>query len=295
MNKNYTSRRRFIKTSISALASWPVHASNTIKVYHIGLQAHAFSDKIINDPDATLTAISRVGYKEIEHTGYSHQKFFGLSPHRFRKLLDDTGLSVPTGQTILTKNDWKPGLNDISDTWKQAINDALTVGQHYIFSPFFDWDIRSMEEVKRGIEAYNRCGQICQQAGINFGYRTEEKVVRQAHQSTTLYDYLLGEMDTHYVYQQLDVTALVLAKSDPIHILRSSPHHFQSMRLNGCKNTPSEILLSGEESFDFDDILSFARRSTIIKHWILGFDKPGESTFDNAGKILTHFKQFGFI
>lgn len=295
MIQQYTSRRRFIKTGISALASWPLLAANKIKVYHIGFQADAFSDKIRKDPETTLRAIAGVGFKEIEQANYIHQHFFGLSPQRFRQLLDQTGLSVPTGHTVLTKADWKAGTNDISDTWKRTIDDALTVGQRYIFSPVFDWDIRSTDEVKRGIEAYNRCGELCQQAGINFGYRTEEKVIRQTYQSATLYEHLLREMDTHHVYQQLDATALASVKSDPMQMLRSFPHHFQSMRLNGRKNPPAEAVLSGEEWFNMEEILSFARRSTPIKHWVLGFDKPGDRTFDSAGKILNRFKQFGFI
>jgi hypothetical protein len=47
-----------------------------------------------------------MGYKHVEHANYVDRKFYGYAPAEFKKLLDDLGLKMPSGHTVMGKQHW---------------------------------------------------------------------------------------------------------------------------------------------------------------------------------------------
>src|SRR5262245_49267436 len=98
-----TSRRSFLKRSAS-LASLSVLSSSFVISARegelTGLQLYTVRDDMKKSPMETLKQVASFGYKHVEHANYVDRKFYGWSPKEFRKILDDLGLKMPSGQTV---------------------------------------------------------------------------------------------------------------------------------------------------------------------------------------------------
>src|SRR5690242_15225677 len=142
-----TSRRRFLKQGAFALAGSTLlsnalfaasNASNEIS----GIQLYSVRDDMKKDPSGTLKQLASMGYKYVEHANYVDGKFYGYAPVDFKKLLDDLGLKMYSGHTVMNKQHWDETKNDFTDKWKQTVADAALVGQQYVISPWLDESMR---------------------------------------------------------------------------------------------------------------------------------------------------------
>src|SRR5262245_9615395 len=117
-----TSRRTFIKNSALTLAGVALLSKNAFAASApggelVGVQLYSVKDDMRKDPLATLKAIAAMGYKNVEHANYIDRKFYGYSAAEFRKVLDDLGLKMPSGHTVMGKAHWDDSKKDFTDSW----------------------------------------------------------------------------------------------------------------------------------------------------------------------------------
>lgn len=89
-----TTRRSFIK-STSLLSKGIFLAPNDFKITStlFGLQLYTVRDTMQLDPAGTLSKITKIGYTSVEGATYTGtEKFYGLEPAAFSKLLKANGL-----------------------------------------------------------------------------------------------------------------------------------------------------------------------------------------------------------
>ncbi|WP_373514137.1 TIM barrel protein [Persicitalea sp.] len=297
MIQNSINRRHFLKAGAAVLAvSLPLGAAPNIKVYHIGLQLFSVRDAMKQDPLGTLKAVRQVGYKEVEHADYRDRKFYGFSAPEFKKTLENIGLAMPSSHTIFRKAHWLEAQSDVTDTWKQTIEDALIVGQEYLISPWFEWDLTQPDAMKRGVAAYERCGEICRAAGLRFGFHNHTVEFENKYAGQPIYDYMLRNWTLANVCQQLDLCNMAIAGADPMEWLRRYPHHFESMHVKDRELGEDKSTLLGTGSLDMEGILAFAKKHTPVKYWIIEQESYGSKTpLEAVAYDLRRFKEYGFI
>ena len=61
-----------------------------------------------------------------------------MPPADFKKVLDDLGMKMYSGHTVLRKDHWDDTKNDFADSWKYTVEDAAAAGQKYVISPWLD-------------------------------------------------------------------------------------------------------------------------------------------------------------
>ena len=141
-----TSRRTFLKKSALAVAGTTLLSSELFAGKRatevLGVQLYSVRDDMKKDPLGTLKQISAIGYKHVEHANYVDRKFYGYSAADFKKILSDQGLQMPSGHTRFDKEHWDEAKNNFTDTWKYTVEDAATVGQQYVISPWLDESLR---------------------------------------------------------------------------------------------------------------------------------------------------------
>lgn len=296
MNPIPMNRRSFLQSGITLLAGLPLATLPTIKVYHIGLQLYSVRADMKKDPLGTLKAVARIGYKEVEHADYHDRKFYGFPVLDFKKILEDTNLSMLTSHTMFRKSHWLEAQNDVTDEWKMTLEDALTMGQEYLISPGFDWDLTKPDEMKKGVEAFNRCGELCREAGLRFGFHNHTVEFETKYEGQPVYEYLLRNWDLAYVCQQMDVCNLALANADPIYWLRRYPHQFESMHVKDRLAGKNESTLLGTGTLNLEEIFAFAKKNTPIKYWVIEQESYGDKTpLEAVAYDLRRFKEYGFI
>jgi len=122
-----TSRRDFIKTGSAAIAGvallgeFACNSAATKTNLITAVQLYCVRDEMGTDPEGTLAKLAKMGYTHVEHANYVNHKFYGWSAAEFKKVLDDLGLKMPSGHTVLGKDHWDVQTGDFTDAWKKTI------------------------------------------------------------------------------------------------------------------------------------------------------------------------------
>src|SRR5258705_10450401 len=112
------SRRSFIKKTTVALAGTTLFSNQLFAAYATngvtGLQLYSVRDDMKANPLDTLQQLSKMGYIYVEHANYVDRKFYGYSATDFKKVLDDLGLKMPSGHTVMNTKDWDDATKDFT-------------------------------------------------------------------------------------------------------------------------------------------------------------------------------------
>jgi len=302
-----TSRRDFIKNT-AIIAAGATLLSNDLfaspkKVQRLGLQLYSVRDAMGKDPKGSLKKLADMGYIHVEHANYVDRKFYGFSAKEFKKLLSDLDLQMPSGHTVMTAKDWDASKKDFTDKWKFTIEDAAEVGQRYVISPWLDEDLRTdTEGLKRFMEQFNKCGELCKKYNMTFGYHNHNFEFSTKVGDSTLYDFILANTDPTLVAQQMDVGNMLGAGGIALDLLKKYPGRFELMHVKdeikaadgkGMDGYDSTIL--GKGVMPVKDIVKYARSKGGTSQFIIEQESyQGIDPFDCVKIDLQTMKKWGF-
>ncbi len=264
-----TSRRSFIKTGAltvvgTSLFSQALFAAKK-KSELIGIQLYSIREEMGKDPLGTLKQLANMGYKNVEHANYVDRKFYGYNATEFKKILDDLGMKMPSGHTVLHSNQWDKKKKDFTDSWKYTIEDAATCGQKFVVSPSLENDLRTYEPFMEFMEVFNKSGELCQKSGMKFGYHNHDFEFSLKLNNVTMFDLLMKNTDPDKVSIQLDIGNMYIAGAKAIDILNSYPGRFETIHVkdmiqkkNGAEGFESTIL--GEGLIDPEKVMKLSKK-----------------------------------
>lgn len=242
-----TSRRDFLKKSALAMAGTSVLSNSlfsccTVKAKEVvAVQLYCVREDMKNDPLNTLTKLSEMGYKHVEHANYVDRKFYGYSANEFKKVLGDLGLDMPSGHTVLGKNHWDASKNDFTDEWKYLVEDAATMGQKFVVSPWLDESIWSTYDGLMGfLEVFNKCGALCQQSDMKFGYHNHAFEFSEKLNGEVMFDLMLKNTDPDKVGIQLDIGNMYIAGAKAKDVVLKYPGRFEVIHVKDMIASESE-------------------------------------------------------
>jgi sugar phosphate isomerase/epimerase len=250
----HTSRRAFLKTSTFVVAGSTM-LSNKIfagakPMQVTGLQLYSVRDDMGKAPMVTLQQIAAFGYKNVEHAYYHDRKFYGYSPVEFRKMIGDLGMKMPSGHTVLNAHHWDDAKKDFTDEWKYTVEDAATVGQQYVISPWLDDSLRKdYDGLLRWLDVFNKSGELCKKSGMKFGYHNHNFEISTIINNTMLYDIILTHTDPSLVAQQMDIGNMYGVGGRALDFLKKYPGRFELMHVKDeIKSTAKGEMEDGFES-----------------------------------------------
>jgi sugar phosphate isomerase/epimerase len=231
-----TTRRTFLKNSSLALAGTAVFSGQIVAAAQekemLGIQLYSVRDDMTKDPLDTLKQIATMGYKNVEHANYVNRKFYGQSAAEFKKTLDDLGLKMPSGHTVMGKQHWDAGKNDFTDAWKETVEDAAVMGQQFVISPWLDESMRkNMDDFKRYMDVFNKSGELCAKSGMKFGYHNHNFEFNTQIDGRRLYDLILENTNPDLVIQQMDIGNMYGAGGRALDLIKQYPGRFASMHV----------------------------------------------------------------
>ena len=229
-------RREFIKNGAFAMAGAAAFSSDLFaakKEKHIvGVQLYSIREDMKKDPLNGLKKLAEMGYTHVEHANYIDSKFYGYSAKEFRKILDDFGLKMPSGHTVMGKPHWDEGKGEFTDLWKKTVEDAAICGQKYVISPWLDVALRkNFDDLKRYMEVFNKSGELCQKSGMKFGYHNHDFEFSLKLSSVKVYDIMLQNTDPNLVAQQLDIGNMYGGGGRAAELLKQYPGRFELMHV----------------------------------------------------------------
>lgn len=203
----------------------------------IGVQLFMVRDLLQKDARGTLTALSGIGFTELEMFGFSGNSlftddpFFGLTLAEFKQLTSDLGLAIPT--IHYSGNEEQVPAN---------AERALELGaSHLIRAMAPDFITRTAEgavvsgvtdaaQMQRIAADLNRLGAACKASGIGFAYHNHHMEFAQLGQVNG-YDILLAETDPALVQMEMDIGWARAAGIDGVDYLERFPGRFIACHL----------------------------------------------------------------
>jgi sugar phosphate isomerase/epimerase len=301
-----TSRRTFVKQGALAMASAPflsksLFAATRANADVVGIQLYSIRLDMNKDPLGTLKLLSAMGYKNVEHANYVNRTFYKYSPTDFKKVLDDNGLKMPSGHTVMGKQAWDASKNDFSDSWKYTVEDAATVGQLFVVSPSLDMTMtKTMDDFKKLMEIFNKSGELCKKHGMKFGYHNHAFEFNTMIDGKRIYDIILSSTDPALVAQQLDIGNLFNGGVVAMDIIKQYPGRFELMHVKDeIKNTASngelyESTILGEGIVHTKEVIDQGRKEG-TKYFIIEQESYGGKTpIDCVKEDLAVMKKWGY-
>lgn len=278
---NY-SRRKFLQTGALSVAGAAL-ASNGVFAFKkqghiVGVQLYSVRDDMTKDPSGTLKQVSAMGYKYVEHANYINRKFYGYSAADFKKLLDDLGLQMKSGHTVMGKAHWDDSKKDFTDAWKYTVEDAATCGQQYVISPWLDDSYRkTSDDLKRYMEVFNKSGELCKKSGMKFGYHNHDFEFSQKLDGVKVFDLILQNTDPALVAQQLDIGNMYHAGGIALDIMKQYPGRFELMHVKDeIKTTGAgemggqyESTILGKGVIPVKEVIDLGKKSGGTVHFII--------------------------
>ncbi len=268
----------------------------------VGVQLYSIREDMKKDPLGSLTKLAEMGYKHVEHANYVNRKFYGWTAKEFRKVLDDLGLKMPSGHTVMGKPHWDDAKKDFTDLWKYTVEDAAVLGQELVISPWLDAALRTTtSDLKRYMEVFNKSGELCKKSGMRFGYHNHDFEFSQKLDGVTVFDLILDNTDPSLVAQQLDIGNMINGGGQPEEILKKYPGRFVSMHVkdeilasSGHEKYESTILGTG--IIKVEEMVKLGLNKGGTKHLIIEQEAyQGKAPMDSVKEDLAIMKKWGFV
>jgi len=300
-----TSRRNFIKTSAITLAGTSLFSSSLFasgkRNEIVGVQLYSIREEMGKDPLGTLKQVANMGYKHVEHANYVNRKFYGYNAVEFKKILDDLGLKMPSGHTVLKVDHWDKKKNDFTDAWKYTVEDAATCGQQFVVSPALESGLRkNYNAFMQFMEIFNKSGELCQKSGMKFGYHNHDFEFSLKLDNKNMFDLIMNNTDPDRVSMQLDIGNMYIAGARAADIINKYPGRFENIHVkdmikkeNGGEGFESTIL--GKGLVDPKKVIDLSRKKGGTRIFIIEQESyQGISPLECIKQDLKIMKGWGY-
>jgi len=304
----HISRRNFLRTGALAVAGTTLLRNEIFAAARakeiLGIQLYSIRDDMKKDPSGTLKQLAGMGYKYVEHANYIDRKFYGYSATEFKKLLDDLGLLMPSGHTVMGKQHWDAAKKDFTDAWKYTVEDAATVGQRYVISPWLDEGLRkTYDDFKAYMDVFNKSGELCKKSGMKFGYHNHDFEFSTKLNGQKLFDLILQNTDPSLVAQQLDIGNMYHAGGIALDIVKQYPGRFELMHVKdeikaakgGEMGGAYESTVLGKGIIPVKQVIDLGKQSGGTKYFIIEQESYQDKTPLESAKLdLVQMKKWGY-
>lgn len=246
----------------------------------IGLQLYSVKDVIEEDLRGTLQRLADIGYKEVESYPGKQGHYFGMEAKEFASMLQGMGLELVSshfgsGTPNGSANSWRQAT--MLHGFEELASKAAETGQQYLTCSSLSKELRQTpDDLKRTADLFNRTGEICRNAGMQFAYHNHAFEFERVG-DVMVYDYLLENTDPDLVKYEMDLFWVVAGGQEPKAYLSKYPNRFplghvkDMSKEDRTKNT--EI---GTGSIDYTSILRAAEDAG-MKHYFVeqeSFTRP---------------------
>ena len=300
-----TDRRTFIKTGALALAGTAFMGRSAFaapkKKGIVGLQLYSIRADMTKDPLGSLKKLAEMGYVYVEHANYINRKFYGYAPSEFRKVLDDLGLKMVSGHTVMGRQHWDESKKDFSDSWKYTVDDAAVLGQQYVVSPSMDDSMRkNYDDFKRYMDVFNKCGELCKKQGMKFGYHNHDFEFSEKLNNEKLVDIMMKSMDPELVVVQLDIGNLYNGGAIALDVVKQYPGRFENIHVKdeikaSGGNEQYESCILGEGIVNAKKVTKLATKIGGTKVYIIEQESyQGKTPMECVNQDLAVIRKWGY-
>ncbi len=242
----------------------------------IGIQLYTVRHLMEKDPGATLAALARIGYTQVELTKADVQQ-----PASMRKMLDQNHLKAPSGHLTLA---------DMRQNWPLALDDAAIMGQSYLVCSWVAENERTVDDWHRIAAELNKLGESSRQHRIQLAYHNHAFEWAPVG-STVPYEILLTECDAGLVQFEVDIMHMAQGGQTPLTYFARYPGRFPLLHVKDMTKQ-GEMVDVGRGSIDFGSIFARAAQGG-VQYYFVENDNPPDPMAD-ATVCYDYLRQLRF-
>jgi sugar phosphate isomerase/epimerase len=263
-----TSRRDFLlgAAAMTATATLPALAQRHLL---LGLQLYTVRADLAKDYEGTLKQVKAAGVRKVQ----ANLTMAGKTSQQQRKLYDEMGFvwdSIHAGGDALR------------NTPQATIDEAKAAGIKNITCSFPLYPVDraaimagpAVDDWKKNADAFNKIGDLCKKAGLNFGYHNHNIEFRKIG-DVVPYDLLLKETDPALVSMEMDIGWVIAGGADPVAYLTKYPKRYSSVHLKdlkneGIPNTNMKMVsaINGKGIVDWSKVLPAVKKSSVTSAYM---------------------------
>lgn len=264
-------RRHFVKISAGAAMggilglehtllarrAWPVGGR---QLDRIGVQLYTVRHLLEEDFEATLEAVAKIGFHEVEFHDY-----FGRRPEQVKALLERLGLDSPAAHFS-----WQAFHEDLDG----VIETARDIGHRYVLLAWLPPEDRStLAQYEDLAEFCNKVGKACNSAGLQFAYHNHDFEF-QPIGGRIPFDILLDETDPDLVEFEMDLFWILKGGRDPLEYFQSHPGRFTLCHIKD-RGEDQKMADVGAGEIDFASIFRRSDQAG-LKYYFIEHDEPAD-------------------
>lgn len=263
------SRRDFLKQAGLAAAGAMIlpSLSGFKPVKKVGLQLYNFRSQLSTEVKVIIPKIAKAGYKEVETYGYSvKDKFWGLEPKAFKKLLDANGLTAPSGHY---------GIDTFISTGSKEelqhhIEAANAIGTKYLIVPWIGEPLRkNADDWKKISDRLNEASVLCKSNDLKLGYHNHDFEFDNLG-TTTGYNLLLQNIAPDAIHFELDLYWTIRSGVDPLELFKAHPGRFPFWHVKDMDKSNHNINTEiGKGAIDYKTLYKEGAKLSGLKHLIV--------------------------
>ncbi len=203
-----------------------VAAAATRRLGPIGIQLYTVREIFQKDPVATLRAIARIGYREVEFGGGGYE---AMDHAMLRRTMDAAGLKAPSVHI---------GYDALLGDFDKSVAMAKALGAETVVLPYMTDQHRTEAGWQAALPNFNRFATDLRKAGLGFAYHNHDFEFTTKPGGKSLYERFVEQTDPALVKVELDLYWIAHAGEDvPAWIDRLGPrlyaYHVKDMRADG--------------------------------------------------------------
>jgi sugar phosphate isomerase/epimerase len=252
-------RRKFICNSATLAASaflFPAEILNATPLLDkIGIQFFSVPKSLDTDLAATLSMLSKIGYKQVElygpypfsneagkkswaavapSLGFSGSGFFGHSVTEFKKMLDDNDFTAPSMHT---------DLDTLEQNMPQLAEAAHILGTTYVVLPAIPADRRkTLDDYKKIAGSFNKIGADAKKLGIKYAYHNHGYGWAPMEGQIPA-ELIFSGTEPSLVFFEMDLYWTTAAGVDPVTLLKKYTGRYRLMHV---KDMSKKMHFSGD-------------------------------------------------
>jgi sugar phosphate isomerase/epimerase len=278
-----TRRNFIINTGLAATAvlASPSFAFSMNKK-EIGLQLYTLREELPKDVKATLEKVAKAGFTTVETYGFSiKDQFWGLTPKKLKKILDDNGLKAVSGHYNLGSFLYDGNIEELV----ASIEAAKILKSEFLTIPWVDEPFRrNIADYKKIAARVNEAAIMCKKEGLKLAYHNHDFEF-QKNDGATGFEILLNETDKDLVYFELDLYWVIHSGNDPLKLFKENPGRFKMWHVKDKdKNNNNLNTEVGSGAIDFKPLFAAAKQSGMIHFFVEQENNFAVNSFDSIKK-----------
>jgi len=259
-----------------------VKTPEVFKLDKFGIQLYSLKDDFDKDPKGVLKQVSDFGYQQVEGYEMKRGLWWDMTPTDFKSYLDDINLDMVSSHC------------DIHNDFERKADEAAQVGLEYLVCPWIGPQ-KTLEAWKEVTDKFNKCGQICKNAGIKFAYHNHAYSFK-AFSGMIPHDFIMENTNPDLVDHEMDIYWVVTGGADPKEYLKKYSNRFKLCHIKDRMADTEEDMAStnlGTGIIDFASILPVAAANG-MKYYIAEQERyEGTTALESAALNAKYLMALG--